>query len=93
MPHGPREVRERRSVMSSGHTLMAAMGGLMPYWHVLQSGRWVLVASVFFAACAGVPGRGAPDRYEQSFDSATSACRQNPALCARMAGEEMGQIP
>jgi hypothetical protein len=60
----------------------------MPYRHVLQSGPWVLAASVLFAACAGVPGRGVPDRYEQSFDSATISCRQNPALCARMAGEE-----
>jgi len=60
----------------------------MSYRHVLQSRPWVLVAGAFLAACAGVPGRGAPDRYEQSFDSATNACRQNPALCARMAGEE-----
>ncbi len=60
----------------------------MRYRHMLQSRPWVLAASVFFAACAAVPGRGAPDRYEQSFDSATNSCRQNPALCARMAGEE-----
>jgi hypothetical protein len=48
----------------------------------------VLVASVLLGACAAVPGRGAPGRYAQSFDSATSSCRQNPALCAQVAGEE-----
>ncbi len=60
----------------------------MLYWHVLQSRLWVLTGGMFFAACVGVPGRSAPGRYEQSFDSATLSCRQNPALCARMAGEE-----
>ncbi|HZI13772.1 MAG TPA: hypothetical protein VE153_25565 [Myxococcus sp.] len=43
---------------------------------------WLLVAGALLAGCA----RGRAGRYE--FDSATSACRQNPALCARLAGEE-----
>jgi hypothetical protein len=61
----------------------------MPYRRVFQSGLWVLAASVLLGACAGVPTRGAPGRYEQSFDSATNSCRQNPTLCTRMAGEEL----
>ena len=60
----------------------------MPYRRVFQSGLPLLVASVLLGACAGVPTRDAPGRYEQSFDSATSSCRQNPTLCTRMAGEE-----
>lgn len=40
-----------------------------------------LVVSGLVAGCAA-----RPERY--GFDSATSACRQNPAVCARMAGEE-----
>ncbi|NMO14866.1 hypothetical protein HPC49_15830 [Pyxidicoccus fallax] len=36
--------------------------------------------------CAGTPERGRTDRY--GLDSATATCRQTPALCARMAGEE-----
>lgn len=55
---------------------------------MFQPARWAFMASMLLAACAGVPGRGAPDRYAQSFDSATSACRQNPALCAQVAGGE-----
>ncbi len=55
---------------------------------MFQPARWALMASMLLAACAGVPGRGAPDRFAQSFDSATSGCRQNPALCAQVAGEE-----
>ena len=55
---------------------------------MFQPARWALMSSMLLAACAGVPGRGAPDRYAQSFDSATSACRQNPALCAQVAGAE-----
>lgn len=43
---------------------------------------WLLTVGVLLAGCAG----GRAGRYE--FDSATSACRQNPALCARLAGEE-----
>ncbi len=61
----------------------------MPYRCVFPSKPWVLVASVLLGACVGVPTRGVPGRYEQSFDSASSACRQNPVLCARVAGEEM----
>lgn len=61
----------------------------MPYRCVFLSKPWVLVASVLLGACVGVPTRGVPGRYEQSFDSASSACRQNPLLCARVAGEEM----
>ncbi len=43
---------------------------------------WLLAVGVLLAGCSG----GRARRYE--FDSATSACRQNPALCARLAGEE-----
>ncbi|WAM25384.1 hypothetical protein [Myxococcus sp. NMCA1] len=44
--------------------------------------QWMaLVVSGLVAGCAA-----RPERY--GFDSATSACRQNPAVCARMAGEE-----
>ncbi|MGZ3457194.1 MAG: hypothetical protein ACXU86_01690 [Archangium sp.] len=60
----------------------------MPHQRMLESRWWVLVLSGLLGACAGVPGRGAPGRYEQSFDSATNSCRQRPELCARMAGEE-----
>lgn len=51
--------------------------------------RWrlVLVASLFLGACAS-GGRGPSARYEQSLDSATSACRQNPAYCVAAPGEE-----
>ena len=43
---------------------------------------WALmVGTVVAAGCAG-----RPERY--GFDSATSACRRNPAACARMTGEE-----
>jgi hypothetical protein len=52
--------------------------------------RWVQVMLVpsmlLIAACAGTPDRGAVGRY--GFDSASAGCRQNPGLCARMAGEE-----
>ncbi|MCY1014226.1 hypothetical protein [Pyxidicoccus sp. MSG2] len=41
---------------------------------------------LLIAACAGTPDRGATGRY--GFDSASAGCRQNPGLCARMAGEE-----
>ncbi len=44
--------------------------------------RLLLAVAVLLAGCAG----GRAGRY--GFDSATSACRQNPALCARLAGEE-----
>lgn len=44
--------------------------------------RWVaLVVSGLLAGCAA-----RPERY--GFDSASSACRRNPAACARMTGEE-----
>jgi len=46
-----------------------------------RPGWRVLFASGVLTGCAAVP-----ERY--GFDSATSACRQNPAACARMAGEE-----
>lgn len=48
---------------------------------------WMAVAGLVLAACAGTPERGRTDRYE--LDSATASCRQNPALCARVAGEEV----
>lgn len=52
--------------------------------------RWVQVMLVpsmlLIAACASTPDRGAAGRY--GFDSASAGCRQNPGLCARMAGEE-----
>jgi hypothetical protein len=52
--------------------------------------RWYLVlVSVLLGACAsGGTGRGASRGYAQSLDSATSACRQNPAYCTAVAGEE-----
>jgi hypothetical protein len=45
--------------------------------------RWVLLAAggLMLVGCAGRTGH-------YGLDSATAACRQNPALCARMAGEE-----
>lgn len=52
--------------------------------------RWVQVVLVpcmlLIAACAGTPDRGVTGRY--GFDSASAGCRQQPGLCARMAGEE-----
>jgi hypothetical protein len=55
----------------------------------LQPWPGALLASVLLMAChAGVAGRVAPGYYAQSFDSASSSCRTNPALCARVAGEE-----
>jgi hypothetical protein len=38
------------------------------------------------AACAGIPERGPRGHLE--LDSATSACRQRPELCAHLAGEQ-----
>jgi len=55
-------------------------------------GRWylVLVVSLFLDACAaGSAERGTSRGYAQSMDSATSACRQNPAYCKAVAGEEV----
>jgi hypothetical protein len=36
----------------------------------------------------GMGGHVVPSHYAQSFDSASSSCRTNPALCAQVAGEE-----
>lgn len=44
------------------------------------------VSLLLVVACTGTPDRGTRGRFE--FDSATSACRQRPELCARIAGEE-----
>ncbi len=51
-----------------------------------HSMRVELAIAVLLAACAGSPERGAARRYE--FDSVTNGCRQQPQLCARVAGEE-----
>lgn len=53
---------------------------LFPSWSV------VLAASVLLGACASAPGRGATGHYAFT-DSVTQSCRQNPALCAKVAGE------
>lgn len=54
-----------------------------------QTPHGALLASVLLLAChAGVAIRGAPSHYAQSLDSASSSCRTQPWLCARMAGEE-----
>ncbi|WP_375771256.1 hypothetical protein NR798_10260 [Archangium gephyra] len=56
--------------------------------------RWMLLLWVSMCACVGGPstrvyGAGpARGRLEQSMDSASSACRQNPAYCTAVAGEE-----
>ena len=51
-------------------------------WHLL-------FVSLFLGACAsGGAGHGSSRGYAQSMDSATSACRQNPAYCTAVAGEE-----
>lgn len=47
----------------------------------------VLTASVLLGACAGAPGRRAPGHYAYT-DSPTQTCRQSPALCAKMPGEQ-----
>ncbi|NMO14868.1 hypothetical protein HPC49_06130 [Pyxidicoccus fallax] len=52
----------------------------MPRW------LWVAGLAVWLSGCAGTPERGRTDRY--GLDSATATCRQTPALCARVAGEE-----
>ncbi|WNG18014.1 hypothetical protein [Cystobacter fuscus] len=36
----------------------------------------------------GMGGHVVPSHYAQSFDSASSSCRTNPALCVQVAGEE-----
>ncbi|MFP2906377.1 hypothetical protein ACLESD_15195 [Pyxidicoccus sp. 3LFB2] len=46
---------------------------------------WMVVGAAL-VGCAGTPERGRVDGYR--LDSATAACQRNPALCARMAGEE-----
>ena len=48
------------------------------------------VAALGLLACVGVTGGGMPGADAQTLDSGTSACRQNAALCTRMAGEEPG---
>lgn len=54
-----------------------------------QTPHGAVLASVLLLAChAGVAVRGAPSHYAQSLDSASSSCRTQPWLCARMAGEE-----
>jgi hypothetical protein len=50
-----------------------------PFW-------WVLTCCVLLGACAGSSGRVPPGRY--AFDTATSACRQNPAHCAALLARE-----
>lgn len=60
----------------------------MRFQRVFRSRLWGLAACVLLGACAGVPTRYVPDHYG-SLDSATSSCRQNPALCAQVAGEEV----
>jgi hypothetical protein len=55
---------------------------------------WMLPLWVSVCACVGDPstlvhGAGpVRGRLEQSLDSASSACRQNPAYCTAVAGEE-----
>ncbi len=57
----------------------------MPYWLIIRA-RWtVLVASMLLGGCAGTPNRGNSLRYT---DSATNSCRQSPALCAKVPGEQ-----
>jgi hypothetical protein len=51
----------------------------------------VLTACMLLSACA-TPYR-APGQYAQSADSATSGCRQAPALCRPQPGEQLATIP
>ncbi|PTL84403.1 hypothetical protein DAT35_04725 [Vitiosangium sp. GDMCC 1.1324] len=49
-----------------------------------------MLTSVLLTSChVGVVGYGTPSHYAQSFDSASNSCRTQPALCARVAGEEI----
>ena len=48
-----------------------------------------LLLSVLLTAChVSVAGRGAPSSYGYGYDSPSATCRQNPAYCAQVAGEE-----
>jgi hypothetical protein len=50
----------------------------------------LLLLGLLLTACqAGVTGHGVPRHYHQRMDSASSACQQNPAYCAKVAGEEV----
>jgi hypothetical protein len=57
----------------------------------LLPNAWVLVGGVLLGACAGTSRHGTPGRY--SFDSASNACRVNPAQCAAMMGREAALKP
>lgn len=51
---------------------------------------WMKVSALGMClAWVGLPGGGVSRVYAQTLDSGTSACRQNPALCLRSAGEEV----
>jgi len=48
-----------------------------------------LLLGVLLTACqVSVAGRGVPSSYGYGYDSPSAACRQNPAYCAKVAGEE-----
>ena len=52
---------------------------------------WVLTCCVLLSACVGPSGRIPSGRY--AFDTATKACRQNPAHCAALLGRETALNP
>ena len=52
--------------------------------------KWSGIFCRVLPGCVGLLAYGAPEVYAQTLDSGTSACRQNAALCTRMAGEEPG---
>jgi len=52
---------------------------------------WVLTCCVLLSACVAPSGRIPAGRY--GFDTATSACRQNPAHCAALLGREAALKP
>jgi len=57
----------------------------MPSWKLTQT----LLLSLLLTAChVRVVGRGVPSSYGYGYDSPSAACRQNPAYCAQVAGEE-----
>ncbi len=58
--------------------------GALHFW-------WVLTCGVFLSACVSPSGRIPSGRY--ALDTATSACRQNPANCAALLGREAALRP